>query len=228
MKEHLIKKKAENRISIISHRIILGVLFLILIFEIVLHYKKDKFYFFSFNQINLYLNIVYYLLCFIKELNKKETKNCFQVFFHFCFSLSASLPVIYIFLDIMDSNEDLKEEKTDTSYISIGLLISPILLNIFETLIIKRYRPAYVSPLFLILFLILYYALIYFYGRMGMDIGELEANKLAEIKFIMLLCFFNLIGTFAGWWLYKMITKPRIKKIRLESNSVDSSELSEE
>ena len=37
-----------------------------------------------------------------------------------------------------------------------------------------------------------------------------------------------LIGTFAGWWLYKMITKPRIKKIRLESNSVDSSELSEE
>ena len=228
MKEHLIKKKSENRISVISHRIILGVLILILIYEIILLYNKEKFNFLSFNQINLYLNILYYLLCFIRELNQKDSKNSYQIFFHFCFSLSASLPIIYIFLDIMDSNEDLKEEKTDTSYISIGLLISPILLNVFETLIIKRYRPAYVNPFFLILFLILYYALIHFLGKMGMDIGEIEATKLSEIKFIIPLCLFTLIGTLIGWWLYKIITKPKIKKIRLESGSVGSSELSEE
>lgn len=227
MKEHLIKKKSENRLSIISHRIILVVLFSILVYEIIFHYNKEKFNFISFNQINLYLNILYYLLCFIRELNKKDCKNSYQLFFHFCFSLSASLPVIYIFLDIMDSNEDLKEEKTDTSYISICLLVSPILLNVFETLIIKRYRPAYINPFFIILFLVFYYTFIHFLGRMGMDIGELEGSKLVEINFIIPLCIFTLLGTFAGWWLYKMITKPKIKKIRIESN-VDSSELSEE
>ena len=60
-----------------------------------------------------------------------------------------------------------------------------------------------------------------------MDIGELETDILSEFRFIVPLGVFTLIGVFAGWWLYKFITKPRIKKIKLE-NKVDSSELSEE
>ena len=230
MKEHLIKKKSENRISIIAHRIILGVLLLILIYEIILLYSKDKFNFFSFNQLNLYLNIVYYLLCFIRDFNKKDTKKSFHLFFHFCFSLSASQPFIYLVLYMMNINENRKtedKEENEITYTSIGLLISPIILNILETLIIKRYRPAYINPIFLILFILIYFSFIHFLGKMGMDIGELESDLLSEFRFIVPLGVFTLIGVFAGWWLYKFITKPRIKKIKLE-NKVDSSELSEE
>ena len=230
MKQHLIKKKSENRISIIAHRIILGVLIAILIYEIILKYNKDKFNFFSFIQINLYLNILYYFLCFLKDLNKKDTKKSFHLFFHFCFSISASQPFIYLILYIMNIEENRKaEEKKDSevTYTSIVLLISPIILNILETLIIKRYRPAYINPVFLLLFIIIYFSFIHFLGKMGMDISELNSDLLSEFKFIVLLGVFTSIGVFAGWWLYKFITKPRVKKIQLE-NKVDSSELSEE
>lgn len=224
MKEHLIKKKSENTLSIISHRIILGVLILILIYEITFFYDKNKYNFFSFNQISLYLNILYYFLCFIREINKKDSKKAYHLFFHFCFSISASLPFIYLVLKIINLSQNI---KTETSLISIALLISPILLNIFETLIIKRYRPSYINPFFLILFIILYYSFIHFLGKMGMDIDDFQSNLLMEIKFIIQLCIFTLIGTFAGWWFYKFLTKPKIKKINIGSNA-SSSELSEE
>lgn len=230
MKDHLIKKQSENRISVISHRIILGVLFLILIYEIILQYNKDKFNFFSFNQINLYLNILYYFLCFLRELNKKDTKKSFHLLFHFCFSLSASLPIIYLVLYLMNVNGDRnaeEKEENDTHYMSIALLISPILLNILETLIIKRYRPSYINPIFLLLFILIYFSFIHFLGKMGMDIGELESERLADFKFIIAIGAFTLIGVFVGWWFYKLITKPKVKKIKLESN-IDSSELSED
>ena len=60
-----------------------------------------------------------------------------------------------------------------------------------------------------------------------MDIDDFQSNLLMEIKFIIQLCIFTLIGTFAGWWFYKFLTKPKIKKINIGSNA-SSSELSEE
>jgi len=240
MKEHLIKKNTKNKLLITSHRIILGVLFLILIYEVIFHYEKNKYYFLSFNQINLYLNLLYYFLCFLREFNNKDTKKAYHLFFHFCFSLSASLPIIYLANKFLDNNNEIKTDKeteaetekpikNESSYMPIVLLISPIILNILETLIIKRYRPAYINPFFLILFIILYYSLIHLLGKIGMDIGDFKSSHLVEIKFVIILCISTLIGTFIGWWLYKFLTKPKAKKIQMEDNaSVSVSELSEE
>ena len=236
MKEHLIKKNSKNKILIVSHRIILGVLFVILIYEVIFNYDKNKYNFLSFNQINLYLNIFYYFLCFLREFNNKDTKKSYQLFFHFCFSLSASLPIIYLVNKVLDFKNEIKtEERTEkeveneSSYMSIVFLISPIILNILETLIIKRYRPAYINLFFLILFIILYYSFIHLLGKIGMDIGAFKSNHLVEIKFVIILCVSTLIGTFIGWWLYKFLTKPKSKKIKIEDNaSVSVSELSEE
>ena len=72
-----------------------------------------------------------------------------------------------------------------------------------------------------------YYSLIHFLGKMGMDIGNFSSERLSEIKFIIQLFLFSLIGTFLGNWLYKFMTKPTIKKINLDS-SADSNDLSEE
>ena len=60
-----------------------------------------------------------------------------------------------------------------------------------------------------------------------MDIGDFDSKNLIEIKFIIKLFIFSSIGAYGGWWLYKYITKPKIKKINLDS-SVDSNDLSEE
>jgi len=236
MKEHLIKKNSKNKLLIASHRIILGVLFVILIYEVIFHYDKHKYNFLSFNQINLYLNLLYYFLCFLREFNNKDTKKAYQLFFHFCFSLSASLPIIYLANKVSNFKNEIKTEKetekideNEQPYMSVVILISPIVLNILETLIIKRYRPAYINPFFFILFIILYYSLIHLLGKIGMDIGDFKSSNLVEIKFVIILCISTLIGTFIGWWLYKFLTKPKAKKINIEDNaSVSVSELSEE
>ena len=225
MKEHLINKKEENKILSYTHRIILGVLISIFIYEFVFNYQKEKFNYLSYEQMNLFFNIFYYLLCVIKEINKKETKKLYHKYFHLCFSLSASIPILSFVIYLLNNSEDIKND--DTSMLKISFLVSPIISNILETLIIKRYKPAYINPIIIILLLISYYSLIHFLGKMGMDIGDFVSERLSEIKFIMQLCLFSLIGTFAGWWFYKFITKPKIKKINLDS-SADSNELSEE
>ena len=225
MKEHLIKKKPENKILSYTHRIILGVLITIFIYEFVFIYNKEQFNFLTFEQINLFFNILYYLLCVIKELNQKETKKSYHQYFHLCFSLSASVPFLYLIIYLFSNNND--ESKGENSIIYIAFLVSPIIGNILETLIIKRYKPEYINPIMIIAFLIAYHGLIHFLGKMGMDIGDFPAESLQQFMFVVRLCIYTMIGSFAGWWLYKIMTKPKIKKINLES-SVDSSELSEE
>ena len=79
MKEHLINKRSDNRFSVITHRIILIVLLIILVYQFTFE-SIDKMNPINLNQINLYLNIIYYLLCFILDLYKKDTKKSYQIF----------------------------------------------------------------------------------------------------------------------------------------------------
>ena len=110
--------------------------------------------------------------------------------------------------------------------INIALLLSPFILNIMETIIIKRFKPLYLHLFTLLIILIIYYLIIYFFGKMGMNIGDFPSERLSQIKFIIQLAIFTILGSIGGWWLYRFLTKPKIKKINL-SSSIDSSELSE-
>ena len=224
MKDHLINKKTDNRFSIFAHRIILLVLLIIIIYQFTFE-KMSKFSFLHLNHINLYINLIYYLLCFFLDLYKKDTKKSYQIYFHFCFSISSSLPFIYLLLGIMHLGEQNFFSKT--SFISIGIIISPIIFNIMETLIIKRYRPSYINPIFLILFLTLYYCIIYFLGKLGIYFGEFFSKIIIEIKYIIPIYIVTIIGAFLGWWIYQIVTRPKIRKIDFK-NKLDSSELSEE
>ena len=226
MKENLIKKKPEKKILYYTHRIILGVLISIFIYELAFIYSEEKFNFLTFEQVSLFMNILYYLLCVIKELNNNDTKKSYHQYFHLCFSLSASVPflslIIYLFSEVN------YESKGENSIIyTIIFLVFPIIANILETLIIKRYKPEYINPLILTGFLIAYHGMIHFFGKMGMDIGDFPAENLQQFMFVARLYLSTTIGSFIGWWIYKVMTKPKIKKINLDS-SADSSELSEE
>ena len=111
--------------------------------------------------------------------------------------------------------------------VNIVLLIGPLALNIMETLIIKRFKPLLI-PIYLLIFaIILYYIIIHFFGKMGMNIGDFASERLSEFKFIIQLVIFTTIGAVGGWYFYKFLTKPKIKRINL-SKSVESSDLSEE
>ena len=61
---------------------------------------------------------------------------------------------------------------------------------------------------------------------MGMNIGDFPSERLSQIKFTIQLAIFTILGSIGGWWLYRFLTKPKIKKINL-SSSIDSSELIE-
>ena len=226
MKEHLIKQKNENKILSYTHRIILGVLIAIFIYEFAFIYSKEKYNFLTFEQVNLFINILYYLLCVIKELNKKDTKKLYHKYFHLCFSLSVSVPFVSFIIYLVSSDNN--ESKGESSIIyNIVFLISPIIANILETLIIKRYKPEYINPIMLFAILMAYHGLIHFLGKMGMDIGNFSAENLQQFMVVVKLFIYTIIGAFAGWWLYKVMTKPKIKKINLGS-STDTNELSDD
>ena len=224
MKEHLINKKKESKLLSYIHKIILGALISIILYNFAFKYKKDNYNFLNLEEINIYINLVYYILCIIKETNKKDIKKSYQKYFHLCFSISASVPFIFYTTYLFSSSENL---TIDISLINNALIISPFILNIMETLIVKRFKPLYINLIILLAIIIGYYAIIYFFGKMGMNIGDFASERLSEIKFIIRLCIFTVIGALGGWSFYKFLTKPKIKKINLNS-SVDSSELSEE
>jgi len=224
MKEHLINKKKDNKLLSYIHKIIFGALISIIIYNFVFKYKKEKYNFLNLEEINIYVNSVYYILCIIKEANKKDIKKLYQKYFHFCFTISAAFPFLFFTNYLLSNNDNL---NIDISLLNIALIISPFILNIMETIIIKRFKPLYLNLFFLLFLIACYYTLIHFFGKMGMNIGDFPAERLAEIKFIIRIGIFTLIGAFGGWWFYKFLTKPKIRKINL-SNSIGSSELSEE
>ena len=224
MKDHLIiERKGSKSLSCI-HKIIFASLISIILYDFIFKYKKDNYNFLNIEEINLFTNVGYYILCIMNEMNGKDMKRLYQRFFHFCFSISASVPILFFLTYLLNSSENI---EFDLTLINIVLLIGPLALNILETLIIKRFKPLLLPIYILIFAIILYYIIIHFFGKMGMNIGDFASERLSEFKFIIQLVIFTTIGAVGGWYFYKFLTKPKIKRINL-SKSVESSDLSEE
>ena len=224
MKDHLIiDRKGSKSLSCI-HKIIFASLISIILYDFIFKYKKDNYNFLNIEEINLFTNVGYYILCIMNEMNGKDMKRLYQRFFHFCFSISASVPILFFLTYLLNSSENI---EFDLTLINIVLLIGPLALNIMETLIIKRFKPLLLPIYILIFAIILYYLIIHFFGKMGMKIGIFPAERLSEFIFVLKLGICTIIGAGCGWQFYKFLTKPKISKINI-NKSIDSSELSEE
>ena len=224
MKDHLIiDRKGSKSLSCI-HKIIFASLISIILYDFIFKYKKDNYNFLNIEEINLFINVGYYILCIMNEMNGKDMKRLYQRFFHFCFSISASVPILFFLTYLLNSSENI---EFDLTLVNIVLLIGPLALNILETLIIKRFKPLLLPIYILIFAIILYYLIIHFFGKMGMKIGIFPAERLSEFIFVLKLCICTIIGAGCGWQFYKFLTKPKISKINI-NKSIDSSELSEE
>ena len=224
MKDHLIIDRKENKSIICIHRIIFASLISIILYDLIFKYKKDNYNFLNIEEINLFINVAYYVLCLMNEIHGKDIKRFYQRYFHFCFSLSASIPVLYCLTYLLNSNEHI---EFDFTFINIILLIGPLLLNVMETLIIKRFKPLTLPILILILIIGCYYIIIHFFGKMGMKIGIFPSERLAEFLFILKLGTYTIIGAGCGWYFYKFLTKPKLSKIDIKK-SIESSEMSED
>ena len=224
MKDHLIiDRKGSKSLSCI-HKIIFASLISIILYDFIFKYKKDNYNFLNIEEINLFTNVGYYILCIMNEMNGKDMKRLYQRFFHFCFSISASVPILFFLTYLLNSSENI---EFDLTLVNIVLLIGPLALNILETLIIKRFKPLLLPIYILIFAIILYYLIIHFFGKMGMKIGIFPAERLSEFIFVLKLGICTIIGAGCGWQFYKFLTKPKISKINI-NKSIDSSELSEE
>jgi len=224
MKDHLIiDRKGSKSLSCI-HKIIFASLISIILYDFIFKYKKDNYNFLNIEEINLFINVGYYILCIMNEMNGKDMKRLYQRFFHFCFSISASVPILFFLTYLLNSSENI---EFDLTLVNIVLLIGPLALNILETLIIKRFKPLLLPIYILIFAIILYYLIIHFFGKMGMKIGIFPAERLSEFIFVLKLGICTIIGAGCGWQFYKFLTKPKISKINI-NKSIDSSELSEE
>ena len=224
MKDHLIiDRKGSKSLSCI-HKIIFASLISIILYDFIFKYKKDNYNFLNIEEINLFINVGYYILCIMNEMNGKDMKRLYQRFFHFCFSISASVPILFFLTYLLNSSENI---EFDLTLVNIVLLIGPLALNILETLIIKRFKPLLLPIYILIFAIILYYLIIHFFGKMGMKIGIFPAERLSEFIFVLKLGICTIIGAGWGWQFYKFLTKPKISKINI-NKSIDSSELSEE
>ena len=224
MKDHLIiDRKGSKSLSCI-HKIIFASLISIILYDFIFKYKKDNYNFLNIEEINLFINVGYYILCIMNEMNGKDMKRLYQRFFHFCFSISASVPILFFLTYLLNSSENI---EFDLTLVNIVLLIGPLALNIMETLIIKRFKPLLLPIYILIFAIILYYLIIHFFGKMGMKIGIFPAERLSEFIFVLKLGICTIIGAGCGWQFYKFLTKPKISKINI-NKSIDSSELSEE
>jgi hypothetical protein len=224
MKDHLIiDRKGSKSLSCI-HKIIFASLISIILYDFIFKYKKDNYNFLNIEEINLFINVGYYILCIMNEMNGKDMKRLYQRFFHFCFSISASVPILFFLTYLLNNSENI---EFDLTLVNIVLLIGPLALNIMETLIIKRFKPLLLPIYILIFAIILYYLIIHFFGKMGMKIGIFPAERLSEFIFVLKLGICTIIGAGCGWQFYKFLTKPKISKINI-NKSIDSSELSEE
>ena len=224
MKDHLIIDRNESKSLALIHKIIFASLISIILYNLIFKYKKDNYNFLNLEEINLFINVAYYCLCIMNEMNGKDIKRLYQRFFHFCFSISASVPTLFFLTYLLISNQNL---DFNLSLINIALLIGPLILNIMETLLIKRFKPLQIPIYILIIAIFCYYIIIHFFGKMGMKIGIFPSERLSEFTFILTLGICTLIGAVCGWQFYKFLTKSRISKINIK-NSIDSSELSED
>ena len=67
----------------------------------------------------------------------------------------------------------------------------------------------------------------HFLVKIGIGKDDIYMKYLLEIKYLVSIYASTIVGTFLGWWIYKIVTRSKIKKIDL-NNTRDSSELSEE
>lgn len=158
MKKGLIKKKKNVKKTLVSHFIILLLLFGINIWDRLNNIPRFPKNFLYLTQIDLYLSFIYFLLVFILDLCKKESKKFYQKLFNFCFVLSFIVFIMFWSMFFIKRDTLYGDGKNRVPFILTFLLHGGVFIcNLLEQIIIgKRKSPEYINQIIYFIFTIAY------------------------------------------------------------------------
>ena len=206
------------------HIIILIFLISICIWDRIINIPKFPFNFFYVTQIDLYINIIYYILIIIVDFNNLNPKLHYQKFFNFNFSLSFLVTIMFWGMLIIDKRTLYKRGIHIPFSLIFCLHGGVFIINICEQLFFcQRRNPKYCSiKLYFIITLIYTFTIKLLY-----DLFEIKTYPFA-FKSIKLMIGINFIGFMTcviGHYIYKFLSKQK-KSLNEKEEELVSTEIS--
>ena len=207
--EEEINKKKEFRKEFFGHISISILLFIIFIWDRIVNIPKFPKNFLFLTQIDLYINMIYYLLCIYYNItSKKGAKEKYQLLFNLNFCISFVVFIMYWSMFIFD-RETLYKKDTKVmvpTFLNMSLHGGVFIANLFEQFYInKRKNPSYVKIWFYLAFTICYIGILYL-AKMLFDIRVYPFIYGSLLKFIFI-CLSAFAVCLIGHWIYYLMTR---------------------
>lgn len=206
------------------HIIILIFLISICIWDRIINIPKFPFNFFYVTQIDLYINIIYYILIIIVDFNNLNPKLHYQKFFNFNFSLSFLVTIMFWGMLIIDKRTLYKRGIHIPFSLTFCLHGGVFIINICEQLFFcQRRNPKYCSiKLYFIITLIYTFTIKLLY-----DLFEIKTYPFAfkSIKLMIGINFIGFITCVIGHYIYKFLSKQK-KSLNEKEEELVSTEIS--
>ena len=206
------------------HIIILIFLISICIWDRIINIPKFPFNFFYVTQIDLYINIIYYILIIIVDFNNLNPKLHYQKFFNFNFSLSFLVTIMFWGMLIIDKRTLYKRGIHIPFSLIFSLHGGVFIVNICEQLFFcQRRNPKYCSiKLYFIITLIYTFTIKLLY-----DLFEIKTYPFAfkSIKLMIGINFIGFITCVIGHYIYKFLSKQK-KSLNEKEEELVSTEIS--
>jgi len=206
------------------HIIILIFLISICIWDRIINIPKFPFNFFYVTQIDLYINIIYYILIIIVDFNNLNPKLHYQKFFNFNFSLSFLVTIMFWGMLIIDKRTLYKRGIHIPFSLIFCLHGGVFIINICEQLFFcQRRNPKYCSiKLYFIITLIYTFTIKLLY-----DLFEIKTYPFAfkSIKLMIGINFIGFITCVIGHYIYKFLSKQK-KSLNEKEEELVSTEIS--
>jgi len=191
-----------------SHIIILLFLITICTWDRIINIPKFPFNFFYVTQLDLYINIIYYILIIKIDYNNLNPKLHFQQLFNFNFSLSFLVTTMFWGMLYIDKGTLFKKGLNIPFSLSFSLHGGVFIINFFEQLIFcQRKNPKY-CPIKLYFIIALIYTIII---KILHELFDIKTYPFA-LKSIKLMIFVNFIGFLTcviGHYIYVLLSKKK-------------------
>lgn len=209
-----------KKLTSISHIIILLFLISICIWDRIVNIPKFPFNFFYVTQLNLYINIIYYLLIIKTDLNNLNPILHYQRLFNFIFSLSFLVTIMFWGMIFIDKGTLYKKGLHIPFILNFSLHGGVFIINACEQLFIcKRKNPKYCSVNLYFIITLIYTVSI----KLIQELFNIKTYPFA-LKSVKIMIFVNFTGFLTcvlGHYIYIFLSKSK------KSNNEEEEELVE-
>ena len=212
-----------KKYTIYFHIIILIFLVSICIWDRIVNIPKFPFNFFYVTQLDLYINIIYYILITKIDLNNLNPILYYQKFFHFNFSLSFLVTIMFWLMLIIDKRSLFKSGIHIPFILTFSLHGGVFIVNICEQLFFwQRRNPKYCSIKLYFIITLIYTITI----KLIYDLFEIKTYPFAlkSIKLTICVNFIGFLTCVIGHYIYIFLSKQK-KSSNEEEEELVSTEI---